>query len=171
MYANELQRDAPWGLARISHRERLTGATQTLYRYNKDGGKDVKVYVIDTGINVAHNDFGGRAVWGLTVPQGDVDQDGNGHGTHVAGTIAGTQYGVAKQAHPVAVKVLRSNGSGSMSDVVKGVDWATSQHLADKRSGGSRYKGSAANMSLGGGKSPSLDQMVNSVSNSCKRVL
>ncbi|KAI8381070.1 serine protease 1 [Radiomyces spectabilis] len=164
VYANELQRDAPWGLARISHRETLTFRDYNKYSYNSDGGKGIKVYVIDTGINVDHVDFEGRATWGKTVPVGDADEDGNGHGSHCAGTIAGKQYGVAKQAEPVAVKVLRSNGSGSMSDVVKGVDWATSEHIkASESAKASRqpFKGSVANMSLGGGKSPTLDRFVN----------
>ena len=80
--------------------------------------------MIDTGVNVNHEEFEGRAVWGATIPVGDEDEDGNGHGTHVAGTIASKTYGVAKKAKIVAVKVLRSNGSGTMSDVLKGVEWA-----------------------------------------------
>jgi cerevisin len=84
--------------------------------------------------------------------------------SHCAGTIGGKKYGVAKKSIPVAVKVLASNGSGSMSDVVKGVDWATNSFLKDKKDAekaGKPFKGSAANMSLGGGKSPSLDATVN----------
>lgn len=123
------------------------------------------VYVIDTGTNIKHVDFEGRAFWGKTIPTGDKDEDGNGHGTHCSGTVAGAKYGVSKKAHVYAVKVLRSNGSGSMSDVVKGVEYAAEQHLDNvklakngKRKG---FKGSAANMSLGGGKSPALDNVVN----------
>ncbi|OBZ89658.1 hypothetical protein A0J61_02291 [Choanephora cucurbitarum] len=164
VYANELQRSAPWGLSRISHRDTLTFKNYQQYEYNPDGGEGVKVYVIDTGINVDHNDFDGRATWGHTVPSNDVDEDGNGHGSHCAGTIAGKRYGVAKKAQPVAVKVLRSSGSGTMSDVVRGVDWATSEHLkeaAAAKKNNTKYKGAVANMSLGGGKSPSLDLAVN----------
>lgn len=73
------------------------------------------------GINVDHVEFEGRAKWGKTMPKNDEDKDGNGHGTHCAGTIASRKYGVAKAANLVAVKVLGSNGSGSMSDVVAGV--------------------------------------------------
>ncbi|CAO3606912.1 unnamed protein product [Mucor hiemalis] len=164
VYANELQRQAPWGLSRVSHVDPLTFKNYQQYEYNPNGGEGVKVYVIDTGVNVEHNDFGGRAEWGQTVPNGDRDEDGNGHGSHCGGTIAGTRYGIAKKATVVAVKVLRSNGSGTMSDVVRGVDWATSAHLkeealAEKK--GTKYKGAVANMSLGGGKSPSLDRAVN----------
>ena len=112
---------APWGLARVSHRDRLHLSTFTKYAYDHNGGEGVTAYVIDTGINVDHEDFEGRAKWGKTIPKNDVDKDGNGHGTHCAGTIASRKYGVAKTAQLVAVKVLGSNGSGSMSDVVAGV--------------------------------------------------
>jgi cerevisin len=112
---------APWGLARISHRAKLTLGTFTKYVYEASGGEGVTAYIIDTGINVDHVEFEGRARWGKTMPKNDVDKDGNGHGTHCAGTIASRKYGVAKKAEVVAVKVLGSNGSGSMSDVVDGV--------------------------------------------------
>jgi cerevisin len=112
---------APWGLARISHRAKLTLGTFTKYVYEASGGGGVTAYIIDTGINVDHVEFEGRARWGKTMPKNDVDKDGNGHGTHCAGTIASRKYGVAKKAEVVAVKVLGSNGSGSMSDVVDGV--------------------------------------------------
>ncbi|KAK8208975.1 proteinase B [Zalaria obscura] len=162
----ELEKNAPWGLARISHRDSLTFGTFNKYLYSADGGEGVDVYVIDTGTNVDHVDFEGRATWGKTIPQNDADIDGNGHGTHCSGTVAGKKYGVAKKAHIKAVKVLRSNGSGSMSDVVKGVEYAAESHLeqveATKKGKGKKgFKGSAANMSLGGGKSTILDQAVN----------
>lgn len=167
VYATELQRNAPWGLARISHRDALTFKTFNKYQYDPEGGKDINVYVIDTGVNIEHVDFEGRATWGVTIPQGDEDEDGNGHGSHCAGTIAGKRYGVAKKARPVAVKVLRSNGSGTMSDVVAGVDWAQTKHEKDAaaaKKAGKAYKGAVANMSLGGGKSRALDLAVNGVS-------
>ncbi len=152
-------------MARVSHRDSLSFGTYNKYLYAADGGEGVDVYVIDTGTNIEHVDFEGRAKWGKTIPLGDEDEDGNGHGTHCSGTVAGKKYGVAKKAHVYAVKVLRSNGSGSMSDVMKGVEWAAEAHLAQVEAAkkGSRkgFKGSAANMSLGGGKSPSLDQAVN----------
>ncbi|KAI1472383.1 serine protease 2 [Daldinia caldariorum] len=161
----DLEKNAPWGLARISHREQLSFGTYNKYLYAADGGEGVDVYVIDTGINTEHVDFEGRASWGKTIPAGDEDVDGNGHGTHCSGTVAGKKYGVAKKANVYAVKVLRSNGSGTMSDVMKGVEWAAEAHLEQvaKAKKGSRkgFKGSTANMSLGGGKSPSLDQAVN----------
>ncbi|KAI9683259.1 MAG: serine protease [Bathelium mastoideum] len=162
----EVERNAPWGLARISHRSALSFGTFNKYLYSADGGEGVDVYVIDTGTNVDHVDFEGRASWGKTIPNNDEDKDGNGHGTHCSGTVAGKKYGVAKKANIKAVKVLRSNGSGSMSDVVKGVEFAAEEHTkkieaAKKGKGKKGFKGSAANMSLGGGKSPTLDLAVN----------
>ena len=163
--AGELEKNAPWGLARISHRDSLTFSTFNKYLYAGDGGEGVDVYVIDTGTNTDHVDFGGRAHWGKTIPANDEDKDGNGHGTHCSGTIAGTKYGVAKKANVYAVKVLRSNGSGTMSDVVKGVEWAAESHAnnvaAAKKGKKKGFKGSTANMSLGGGKSAALDLAVN----------
>lgn len=153
----------------MSHRQRLRLGTFTKYIYDPEGGKGVDVYVIDTGINVDHVEFEGRASWGKTIPQNDVDEDGNGHGTHCAGTIASRAYGVAKAAHVIAVKVLGSNGSGSMSDVVAGVVFASDAAKAKAEAakqeyaatGKTSHKGSVANMSLGGGKSRALDDTVN----------
>ncbi|ODQ77573.1 hypothetical protein BABINDRAFT_9919 [Babjeviella inositovora NRRL Y-12698] len=157
----DTQADSPWGLARISHREPLSLGSFNKYIYDTDGGEGVTSYIIDTGINVNHEDFEGRAKWGATIPQGDADVDGNGHGSHCAGTIGSKHYGVAKKASLVAVKVLRSNGSGSMSDVVKGVEYAANAHLKAVKENKKGFKGSTANMSLGGGKSPALDLAVN----------
>jgi cerevisin len=161
----ELEKNAPWGLARISHRKSLSFGSWNKYLYSKDAGKGVDVYVIDTGTNTKHVDFEGRAHWGKTIPQDDEDADGNGHGTHCSGTVAGKKYGVAKKAKVYAVKVLRSNGSGTMSDVVKGVEYAVQAHVKavkDAKDGKKKgFKGSAANMSLGGGKSQLLDMAVN----------
>ncbi|KAL8955261.1 MAG: hypothetical protein Q9193_006819 [Seirophora villosa] len=162
---SDVEIGSPWGLARISHRPSLGFSTFNKYLYSGDGGEGVDVYVVDTGTNVEHVDFEGRAKWGKTIPSGDVDEDGNGHGTHCSGTVAGKKYGVAKKANIVAVKVLKSNGSGTMSDVVKGVEWAALAHQDEvkKAKNGKRkgFKGSTANMSLGGGKSPTLDLAVN----------
>ena len=127
------------------------------------------MYIVDTGINIHHVEFEGRASWGKTIPQNDVDEDGNGHGTHCAGTIGSRKYGVSKAANLIAVKVLGSNGSGTMSDVVGGVLWAAEQaasKLAAAKAeyaatGRTKHKGSVANMSLGGSKSQALDDAVN----------
>lgn len=163
VYASEFetQKGAPWGLARVSHRQPLSLNSFNQYLYDNRGGKGVTSYIIDTGINIDHKDFGGRAKWGSTVPYGDADVDGNGHGTHCAGTIGSDSYGIAKDAELVAVKVLRSNGSGSMSDVVKGVEFAAKLHQQAVKDNKKGFKGSTANMSLGGGKSPALDLAVN----------
>jgi cerevisin len=157
----EVEKNAPWGLARISHRDSLSFGTFNKYLYAEDGGEGVDVYVIDTGTNIEHVDFEGRAHWGKTIPANDVDEDGNGHGTHCSGTIGGKKYGVAKKANIYAVKVLKSNGSGTMADVVKGVEWAANSHTKKAKKGKKGFKGSAANMSLGGGKSSALDRAVN----------
>lgn len=160
----EVEKTAPWGLARVSHRKTLSFGTYNKYLYAEDGGDGVDAYVIDTGTNTDHVDFEGRAHWGKTIPKGDADVDGNGHGTHCSGTIAGKKYGVAKKANVYAVKVLRSNGSGTMADVIAGVDFAATSHLEQvkaakdgKRKG---FKGSVANMSLGGGRTTLLDDAV-----------
>ena len=118
---------------------------------------------------IDHKEFEGRARWGKTIPKNDLDIDGNGHGTHCAGTIASRRFGVAKAANIIAVKVLGTNGSGTMSDVVDGVVWAAEDALKTKAAaeaelkatGKTKHKGSVANMSLGGGKSQALDDTVN----------
>ncbi|KAI0218855.1 proteinase B [Massospora cicadina] len=158
------EKNAPWGLARVSHRDPLTFSTFNKYRYDERGGSNVTAYIIDTGINWEHEDFQGRAAWGTTIPEGDADEDGNGHGSHCGGTVAGFKYGVAKKAKVVAVKVLRSNGSGTMSDVIKGVEWAamaSRAEAAEAKRSGKNHKGSVANMSLGGGYSRALNLAVN----------
>ncbi|KAJ5851540.1 vacuolar serine proteinase [Penicillium soppii] len=161
MSEGSVEKNAPWGLARISHRDSLSFGNFNKYLYAEEGGEGVDAYVIDTGTNVEHVDFEGRANWGKTIPQNDEDEDGNGHGTHCSGTIAGKKYGVAKKANVYAVKVLRSNGSGTMSDVVKGVEWAVEAHIKKSKKGDKKFKGSVANMSLGGGSSRTLDLAVN----------
>ncbi|GAA5980137.1 hypothetical protein JCM10908_001547 [Rhodotorula pacifica] len=159
----DVENGAPWGLARISHRKTLSFGTFSKYEYEHQGGEGVDAYVIDTGVNIDHVELEGRARWGTTVPR-DPDQDLNGHGSHVAGTIASREYGVAKRANIVAVKVLGAGGSGSMSDVVKGVAWAadSAAEQANLKAKGKnpKHKGSVANMSLGGGKSQALDDAV-----------
>ena len=98
VHANEfdIEKGAPWGLARVSHRQPLSLSSFDQYLYDSEAGAGVTAYVIDTGVNVKHEEFSGRAKWGKTIPQGDSDIDGNGHGTHCAGTIGSNDYGVAK---------------------------------------------------------------------------
>ncbi|KAF9945629.1 hypothetical protein BGZ72_001165, partial [Mortierella alpina] len=134
-----------WGLPRVSQRDRVAGAP---YLYNDAAGTGVTAYVIDTGVYTAHTDFGGRATWGANFISGSANTDENGHGTHVAGTIGGTKYGVAKKVSIVGVKVLDAGGSGSTSGVVAGMDWVAARAVAGK---------SVVNMSLGGGRSTAIN--------------
>lgn len=158
VHTYDVQENAPWGLSRISHRDFPTPHGSD-YHYVHGGGHGVVVYIIDTGINIHHVDFEGRARWGKTIPEKDADEDGNGHGTHCAGIVGSKTYGVAKNVTLVAVKVLSSNGAGSMSDVVKGVEWAVKDHKA--RTQKDKKAVSVANMSLGGGYSKTLNRVVN----------
>ena len=141
------QTNATWGLDRIDQRDLPLSTT---YIYNADGS-GVRVYIIDTGIRLAHQEFGSRATSGFTsINDGRGTDDCNGHGTHVSGTVGGTVYGVAKNVSLVAVRVLNCQGSGTTSGVIAGVDWVTANHV----------KPAVANMSLGGGASSSLDAAV-----------
>ena len=144
----DTQTGATWGLTRISERAlNLDG----IYKYPSTAGRGVTAYILDTGIQTTNADFGGRSSWGTNVVDRD-NRDCNGHGTHVAGTIGGTRYGVAKLATLVGVKVLNCQGSGTMAGIVAGVNWVTEHHVAGK---------SVANMSLGGGKTPAVNDAVN----------
>lgn len=116
----QTQTGAPWGLGRISHRE----PNSTDYIYDSSAGVGTFAYVIDTGIYIQHNEFEGRASWGANFVGDGLDEDGNGHGTHCAGTIGSRAYGVAKKTNLIAVKVLSSEGSGSNSGVIEGIQWA-----------------------------------------------
>ncbi|MEU9605996.1 S8 family peptidase [Streptomyces sp. NPDC048057] len=137
-----------WGLDRIDQK-RLP--LDRRYTYPDSAGQGVTAYVIDTGVRISHRDFGGRAVNGYDAVDNDnVAQDGNGHGTHVAGTVAGTSYGVAKKAKIVAVRVLNNSGSGTTAQVVAGVDWVARNAV----------KPAVANMSLGGGANTTIDSAV-----------
>jgi len=154
-WCNSMQGDATWGLARISSRAIPTNDD---YYYPSSAASDVDVYVIDTGIFLSHNDFGGRAIFGFKSESWWVDDDENGHGTHVSSTIGGTSYGVAKGVNLIAVKVLDGNGQGTTAGVIAGVNYA----VARRRSTG---KTSIGNMSLGGGWSQAMDNAVNAATN------
>jgi cerevisin len=137
-----------WGLDRIDQHEELAYTSPTsplaVYNWGVDNGEGVNVYVLDTGIDVSHSGFGGRAVWAYTAEGiNSGDQDGHGHGTHCAGTIGSVPYGVAKEVNLHAVKVLEDNGAGPWSALIDGIEWV-------RTVGHSPGEKSVASMSLGG---------------------
>jgi aqualysin 1 len=149
VHATATQFNAPsWGLRRIDRRFLPMDPN---YTYNKTGA-GVHVYIIDTGIRPTHLDFAGRILGGFSVIPGGV-VDCNGHGTHVAGTAAGSAYGVAKQAWIHPVRVLDCAGSGTWAGVIAGVDWVRVN----------RIQPAVANLSLGGGFSAAVNLAVNNL--------
>ena len=148
------QSGATWGLDRIDQRDRPLNGT---FVYTRTGS-GVKAYIIDTGIRRTHSQFGGRAIHGYSaINDGRGSTDCNGHGTHVAGTVGGSTYGVAKGVTLVAVRVLGCSGSGSWSGIIAGVDWVRGNHAAGQPA--------VANMSLGGSASSAVDTAVNNCIN------
>ncbi|KFE72084.1 S8 family serine peptidase [Hyalangium minutum] len=143
----DAQLEAPWGLDRIDQRNRpLDG----VYRYNQTG-VSVHAYIFDTGIRTTHVEFGGRASADFTViNDGRGAEDCNGHGTHVAGTIGGQRFGLAKGVQLHSVRVLNCNGSGTWSGVIAAIEWVTTHQV----------KPAVANMSLGGAANPAVDDAI-----------
>jgi subtilisin family serine protease len=147
MTASTTQSNATWGIDRIDQRPLpLTGT----FTYTNTGA-GVTAYIIDTGIRFGHGEFGVRAINGFDSVDGGTADDCHGHGTHVAGTVGGATYGVAKDVMLVAVRVLNCSGSGTTAGVIAGVDWVTGNHTTQP---------AVANMSLGGSRSKSLDTAV-----------
>lgn len=142
------QEDATWGISRLSSQE-PGGST---YTYDASAGEGTCAYVVDTGIDTDHSEFEGRATWLENFADND-DTDGQGHGTHVAGTIGSKTYGVAKKTQLFAVKVLDASGSGTTSGVVAGMDFVVSDEPSQDCP-----NGSVVNMSLGGGVSTAINE-------------
>jgi subtilisin family serine protease len=142
---------APWGLDRLDQRALPLGGA---FAYATDGA-GVTVYIVDTGINAGHVEYTGRVAPGFdAITAGGSANDCHGHGTHVAGTVGGTKYGVAKGARLVGVRVLDCSGNGTSSSVIAGLDWILKQKAANPS------LRAVANMSLAGGVSPELDNAV-----------
>lgn len=149
------QTTATWGLKRVSQNSTVSlkghdvaDFNFTSYQFNGQVntlGAGVDIYVIDTGVNVQHIDFDGRARFGFAFD--GLEEDDAGHGTHCAGTAASTTFGIAKAANIIAVKVLGGSGSGSTSDILAGIDWMIQNH--QNRSQQANFRGSVASMSLG----------------------
>jgi len=143
------QSPAPWDLDRL---DQINLPLNNDFRYTSNGA-GVKVYVIDSGIRASHAQFGGRVTSGVdTIDNALPADDCNGHGTHVAGTIGGSTYGVAKGVSLVAVRVLDCSGHGAFSEIIAGVDWVTAQHLPGQPA--------VANMSISGAAYAPLDTAV-----------
>ena len=148
--ALQIESPATWGISRIDS----PSVIDTTYTYSLTG-KGVTVYVLDTGINTTNREFTGRINPGFAgINDGLGIEDCQGHGTHVSGTIAGTVFGVAKQASITPVRVLDCTGSGTVSGVVAGLDWVENNHKNEK---------AVANMSLSSGVSRALDKAVRQV--------
>jgi subtilisin family serine protease len=152
------QNDPDWGTARTNQRGSYDKDADQTYHYTTGhSGKNVDAYIIDTGIYCDNVEFTSKTTGTCTYGTDTVDGtnvDGNGHGTHCAGTVAGTTYGIAKEANLIAVRVLNDKGSGSYSGIIQGIDWVIANQSKTRRS--------TANLSLGGGFSEAINDAVES---------
>jgi subtilisin family serine protease len=152
MRTSDRQTPPSWGLDRVDQRQNRALVDNAFRWHDSVSGDGVRVYVLDTGIRTTHREFlpdRARTGWDF-VDNDPIADDCHGHGTHVAGTVAGTSYGVAKRAHVVAVRVLDCGGSAPVATVVAGVDWVTTRAVAP----------ALANMSMSGPPSNALDDAV-----------
>ncbi|KAJ2919609.1 hypothetical protein MD484_g772, partial [Candolleomyces efflorescens] len=175
MHAFATQTNAPWGLQRISQNTRIsstdTAALNYRYEYDDSAGEGVDIYVVDTGVLVSHSQFGGRARWGASFV--GTSTDGHGHGTHCAGTAAGSQFGVAKKANIIAVQVLNSSGyEVRIHDATNRAHLCSYKLRRHQRNVRLNYvltqarasgRPSVVSMSLGGAAASSLDNAVASL--------
>ncbi|HBK56236.1 MAG TPA: serine protease [Xanthomonadales bacterium] len=151
-YPSVTQTGATWGIDRVDQRDRPLNGT---YVYDT-GASNVRAYVIDTGILASHTDFGGRVSGGATaISDGRGTSDCNGHGTHVAGTIGGATWGIAKQVRLVPVRVFGCTGGAANSTIVSAMDWVRTNHV----------KPAVVNMSLGGPAASTIDTAANNLIN------
>lgn len=162
VHAYATQTNAPWGIARLSSKTPLpsqnTAALNYTFIYDNPAGGGVDIYVLDTGVRSTHQEFDTRVI---TAPPfvGSSPVDGNGHGTHIAGTAAGSRVGVAKAATIISVKVLGDNGSASVSQIISGINWVASTAQASNRP-------AVVLLALGGSVNTALDNAVTSLTSS-----
>ncbi|KAH6908932.1 peptidase S8/S53 domain-containing protein [Coprinopsis sp. MPI-PUGE-AT-0042] len=162
VHAYATQTNAPWGIARLSSKTPLpsqnTAALNYTFIYDNPAGGGVDIYVLDTGVRATHQEFDTRVI---TAPPfvGSSPVDGNGHGTHIAGTAAGSRVGVAKAATIISVKVLSDSGSGTVSGIISGINWVSSTAQSSKRP-------AVVLLALGGGVSTALDNAVAALTSS-----
>ena len=152
MHAYDLRN---WGLARIQTREL---PLPDMVHVSPESGTDVTVYIIDTGIEINHPDFEGKASFGIDFVDSNARVDKNGHGTHVAGIVSSARFGVNRNASLVAVRVLDHDGMGKMSTILRGIDWVSKDHNKRRRSDPKAK--SVLNMSLGGQRSNAFNAYI-----------
>ncbi|CAO3642925.1 unnamed protein product [Cunninghamella blakesleeana] len=146
-----------WGLSRISQRE--LPLTES-YSYPKNSGKNVDIYIVDSGVNINHPDFEGRAEWGANFVKGSPDEDENGHGTIVAGIAAGKSVGVAKKANIISVKCLGQDGNGNMDDIIQALHYVMNRIKKNKSK---KQRKSIVNISISSDKNVALNQAVDAL--------
>lgn len=153
------QNNAPWGLQRLSQQQPLgrsdDSSTNFVYNFDDSAGQGVDIYIIDTGIQADHPEFGGRARFAQTFGNGQPGVDVHGHGTHVAGIAASQTYGVAKNANIIGVKVMSDSGRGDTSNIIAGINFAVGQAFQSNT-----RRPSIINISIISNQTPALDEAV-----------